>query len=115
MDALRSGNIELSKLLIKFGSDINAVDNLGRHGLHISAELGILSSIQLLIMDYNVDPNITIVSPNGMNGQTPLHWAYKEKQKQAIKLLIELGANISIKDWKNRLPADMIVKKNFVI
>ena len=48
------------------------------------------------------------LSPNDLNndGQTPLHFALKEGNKEIIELLIKNGADISIKDNEGKKPTD---------
>ena len=42
-----------------------------------------------------------------MFGQTPLHIAFMNNHKELIKLLIEFGANLDIKDKNNLRPEDL--------
>jgi ankyrin repeat protein len=40
-------------------------------------------------------------------GQTPLHIAYKHGKLENVLLLIQNGANISVKDFDGKIPSDL--------
>ncbi|KAL0279495.1 UNVERIFIED_CONTAM: hypothetical protein PYX00_001038 [Menopon gallinae] len=69
-----------------------------RHYSHIGDELAVLE----LIRD-GVDVN----SQNKMNGWTALHWAAARNHKHIVKILLQSGANPSIKNNKGEVPANV--------
>lgn len=44
--------------------------------------------------------------------QTPIHFAAKNDACQALKLLINYGASIHIRDYQNRTPLQVICVEN---
>lgn len=73
--------------------DKNAFDNNGKTALHHAAEKGHLDSIQFLIETGGIKVNI-----RSSYGNTPLMLACKENKVDAIQLLLELKADITMEN-----------------
>jgi ankyrin repeat protein len=83
-------------MVLRYGSDVKAVDKNGNISLHTAAPLGIIEIVQFLISrgaDVNAKNNA---------GNTPLHWVVTTsrdaKNVEVIKLLISAGANVNVKN-----------------
>ena len=89
MDSVRAGSsLEILDFLAALNPDsIYQKDILNRNVLHIASESGHVKVLQHLIKNHGMDVNDTS-SPT-----TPLHWAAKEGQAQAISALLDLGAD----------------------
>jgi len=87
MFAAKNGHLEIARLLIDKGSDVNAKDYDGVTALMVAADNGHLEIARLLI-DKDAD-----VNAKNMRG-TALFFAYKKEHLDVCKLLIEEGAFI---------------------
>ena len=79
--------------MIENESDLAAKTIAASSNLHLAAEYGNIDLIRKLIEEDAFDPNIF-----DKNNGTPLHFAAGNSQLSSIKLLLELGADISIQD-----------------
>ena len=89
-NAAKSGDEELLKLALKSGCDINAVDELKNTALHYAAKQADLNVMHFLI-ENGADLNAT-----NEKLATPLHLT--EKNIDAIRILLEAGADPNLKD-----------------
>lgn len=78
--------------VLKNGASVHEFDNNKNTPLNISASLGILEYIKVLIKA-NADLN-----NQNKNGFTPLHLACKFNNPECAKYLVELGANLNTKN-----------------
>ena len=60
-----------------------------------------------------LNKNPSLISATNSLGETPLHWAARYKRKEIIKILIEEGAYISIKNNEGKTPIDILLEKRF--
>lgn len=90
-DAARNNDLELAKLLIEKGADVNAKEWDGSTPLHVVAFNGSLEFAKLLI-EKGADVNC-----KDKNAFTPLHLAADDKL-EVIELLIEKGAYLNAKN-----------------
>ncbi|MDT8376888.1 MAG: ankyrin repeat domain-containing protein [Mariprofundaceae bacterium] len=88
--AARSGDVESLKLVLESGSDVNAVDELKNTALHYAAKHAHLDVMRFLV-EHGADLNAT-----NDRLSTPLHLT--EKNIDAIRLLLEAGADPNLKD-----------------
>jgi len=84
---------ESISLLLKHGGDVNAEDMLGRTPIHYAYDPVV---IELLVSHGG------ILDKRDVNGETPLHHAVSCGEINAIKKLIELGADAQIIDNRGR-------------
>lgn len=95
------------KLLLKLGASVNIKDDHGKTPLYLTAnhvsmdEANDLENLKLLI-NHAAEVN----SPDS-DGRTPLHAAAYFGRKELTKLLLELGADVSIKDNNEQTAADL--------
>lgn len=92
------GDLELCKLLIEHGKDINAKDEWGLTPLLWAAQHGRTATCKLLL-DHGADINVA-----DEYGKTPLHMAAQYGYTEICKLFIEHGSDINVKDCNNRSP-----------
>ena len=94
-------HLEVAKLFIESGANVNATDDHGRIPLHNAAQYGHIEMIELLInkrSDINKQDN---------EGFSPLHVAASNKTFTACLKLIELGANVNLKSNAGELSYDL--------
>lgn len=104
--ASANDRLDIVKLLIKYGANVNASNCYGNTSLHEAARLGYVEVIRLLI-ECGAD-----VKAQNHKGSTPVHFCcYGESVKdhpiEAIKLLLAAGADVNAVD--NRLTTPMLV------
>ena len=103
MLAALKGELELCRLLIKKGADINKP---GWAPLHYAATNGHLAVMQLLLDNY------AYIDASSPNGTTPLMMAAHYGTVEAVKLLLEAGADVSIKNDLQLTAWDMALRAN---
>lgn len=91
--AAREGAINLARLLIKNGTDINSRDIDSRTPLHIAAQYAESRMIRLLLVHC---ANVEAVDELG---RTPLHAACDgEAAQECVAILLDAGANVDARD-----------------
>ncbi|XP_030295161.1 ankyrin repeat domain-containing protein 16 [Sparus aurata] len=99
MDAVRNGHISVARLLLeKHQASPTAADILGTQPVHQAAVTGQEEALCFLVRDLNVDVN---QRATGIQ-LTALHYAAKEGHTSTIKTLLELGADLHVRDKKGR-------------
>ena len=95
------GNVEVSRLLLRYKADIHAYDNEGRTPLHEAARYDQDNTARLLL-EHGADVN---ARDNGRN--TPLHTASEWGYLKVARLLVEHGANIDAEDDEGRTASQL--------
>lgn len=86
--AAKEGDVEIAKLLLDKGAEINPTNGVGLDtALHEAANFGQVEMIRFLITK-GANPN----AKNKWNIE-PLGWAVAQGKTEAVKVLLELGAN----------------------
>ena len=96
-----NGRVEVVRMLIGAGADVNLKDNDGWAPLHRAARLGNVEIAQMLI-DAKADLNV-----QDKWEQTPLHRAARSWNVEIVRMLIDAGARKDIRDEWGRLPYDL--------
>ena len=86
LDACKNGNIDLVKLLLAHGADVNAEDGNGDSPLLWASSRGDTEIVKLLLV-HGADVNI-----KNNNGETSLYWASSRGHTEIVKLLKQHGA-----------------------
>ena len=107
----RSEKIEIAKLLISKGVDVNWKNNRGYNALHDAAQTGHEEMAALLI-----ESGANINESNKGN-QTPLHKAAFDGRDKIVNILIQNGANVnpviqSTGSFNGMTPVDLALEKN---
>ena len=88
LNACGENHIDMCKLLISFGANINNVNTCGITVLHIASYFGYTELLQFLL------PLFSNKNIQDIYGNTPLHYAIKKNNINAVSLLIHNNANI---------------------
>ncbi len=96
LGALQNGRLEIARMLLKHGADVDYPDNILRPPLHI-ASCHQSNDLARLLLDYGVNPNASDTC-----GKTALHEASSRGHNTVVMLLLEYGANVdarSVFEW----------------
>lgn len=102
IEAVAEQNIELCKLLIDNGAEVNVFRNIDLASpLHISAQIGNFEIMQLLLQS-----GATVNNQNQQD-KTALHLACASGNSKCVKLLLESKAKRNIKDCNGKTPFEL--------
>jgi hypothetical protein len=94
MTAALHGHLDICRLLIDKGAQVNAKDRNGCTPLHWAAERGHIEIVRLLC-DHGAD----VDARNHQDGSRPLHYAARKGRISIVKELIEVkNAEINARD-----------------
>ena len=93
--------IEMAKLLIENGANVNLTSTLGTPLMNAVTNIWNLDIVKIII-DAGADLDI-----KDNNGKTALFYAQASGNSEVVKLLIEHGANTEIKDVSGKVYTDM--------
>ncbi len=86
-------NLEIIKLLLAAGADVNLQDNEGKTALMYAAELGLLLSVDFFLTN-GADPDL-----QDNNGRTALMYAIRRYENiDTVRLLLVARANVNLQD-----------------
>ncbi len=94
--AAKEGNLDLLKVLLNEGDNINAKDKYGWTLLHYAVEHNRFDVMRLLI-----NSNAISIEAKDINGKTPLHVAARQGCITSISLLLDRKADIMAKTNNN--------------
>ncbi|KAM6899978.1 histone-lysine N-methyltransferase EHMT2 [Xenentodon cancila] len=93
LEAIVNNHIEVARYLVQNGACVYHIEDDGYTGLHHAAKLGNLEIVNMLLETGQVD-----VNAQDSGGWTPVIWAAEHKHVEVIKVLLNRGADVSIKD-----------------
>ncbi len=79
-------------------------DHNGRTALHYASHNGHVDCMRLLINDLKADMNARITGDDEANRQTPLSCAVRSFNPEAVRILLEAGADAKTTDHMGRTP-----------
>ena len=98
-------NATLVEKFLQAGAMVNLQTRNGNTALHFAANMGDLSKMEVLLK-HGADVEKAL----NKKGQTPLFNAIRSGKYSAVKLLIDNGANVSIKDFNGDYPIHIAVQ-----
>jgi ankyrin repeat protein len=98
--------IDLLKLLIRNGADLDAQDSQGRRPVHLAAERG-----RHKVMEFMLTQKVDLAAVDN-EGLTALHLAAGRGNVETLVLLTSAGAALNIKDKAGRTPLRLAQENN---
>ena len=108
MLAARDGFETVTKLLLDYGADVDAADNIGRTALIYAAEEG-QETVTKLLLDYGADVAAAVI-----NGRTALISAVAGGHETVTKLLLDHGADVAAALTNGRTALSYAVQRGYV-
>jgi len=98
--AVSQGNVDIARILIDQGADLEAVSELrGARALHLAANFGAVPMLAL-VLDSGAD-----TESRDDDGRTPLFRAAAQGHTEAVRLLLDRGAEVDAREGtKDRTP-----------
>ena len=109
--AVYSGNLEVVRILIEYGADINASSMYGTPIFDASGGAYLKGgSVVRLLLKHGAD-----INARNHDGQTPLHWAVKLNftKLEAVRLFLENGVDIEAKDNDGKTALQEAAKRGY--
>ena len=103
--AAQAGNLEMVKVLLGYGIDVNVQNMNGTTPLFYTMYGNFNDSdvrVVRLLLDHGADPS----APRN-NRETPLHYASRYGRADIARLLLEHGSSVEVKDDGDRTPLDV--------
>ncbi|WP_341812896.1 ankyrin repeat domain-containing protein [Wolbachia endosymbiont (group A) of Cephus spinipes] len=107
--AASSNKFDIVKFLLDKNANIKAKDVYGNTPLHVAAQY----DSKLEIVEFLLDKNASGINDVNNNGSTPLHVATQGNKPSTVKLLLNRGARIEVKDSRNRTPLDLAKQEGY--
>ena len=92
-EAVLANDQGMSNLLVTYGADVLAKDELGRTPLHVAAQSGRLSIVQLLLE--HIPATYTIDALYDYADYTPLHLAVRSGHIEVAQKLLDYGGDVN--------------------
>jgi len=107
--AARKHSLRVATLLVEEGADVSAKGYYGRTPLH---ETGYHDSINVAKLLLNKSRDLIMARDDENN--TPLHGAARLDRLRVATLLVEEGANVSVKGYDGRIPLHWAAKRDSI-
>ncbi|XP_066278888.1 ankyrin repeat domain-containing protein 16-like isoform X2 [Branchiostoma lanceolatum] len=107
--ACREGDVNILNYLLDCDSTLwDSVSTNGRTPLHTASLHGRVGAANILLQRYLFDEHgLPVDTPASGSGLTALHFAAKEGQTNAVKLILRFGSSANTKDGKGRTALHM--------
>jgi len=105
--AAANKQVAVVKILLAQGSDPKALNSIGWSPVSCASKAGDLESLSSILSSAD---NMNIDSSDN-NNTTSLHLAAKDGHDKVIEYLLGKGADITVKDYKDRNPLEMAIEK----
>ncbi|XP_055892076.1 osteoclast-stimulating factor 1-like [Biomphalaria glabrata] len=101
-DAAKRGNMDFMKDCLQNRVSVNGLDKAGSTPLHWAAHGGHIPCLQTLLSIENCEVNV-----QNKLGDTPLHSAAWKGHAEAVKMLLDKGARVDLRNNDGKLPIDL--------
>lgn len=109
--ASAKNHVDCVRILIRFGADINAVDEKGRTSLYIAAESGFQHCVLTHLK--HCEGRQILSLPSLTTSDTPLHFAVSYGMVDCVEELLHLGSDVSHQNLKGLSPLHLAVINSY--
>jgi ankyrin repeat protein len=107
--AVREGSVEIARMLIDAGADLDMEDTWGnKTPLHDAAQNG---SVEIARMLIDAGANLNV---QDKYGRTPLHWAARFGKIEIVKMLIDAKADLNMQNEDGWTPLHLAASWGYV-
>lgn len=114
--ACKFGHVEIVKLLLDRGANVDFQDEDGETPLHLCAKNGFADCVELLVNPEKIitAPKLPLKKVNldvreKLNGYTPLFHAAIEGHKECVEILLRAGSSVTLTDFDDWTPHEHAV------
>jgi len=100
---MEPNDVSTAEKLLSAGADVNAVDGYGATPLYLACEKGLTEFVKLFL-SYRANPNIETTN------KIPIHVASRGHHYDAVKLLLEYEADVSVSDEEGKTALHYVLK-----
>ena len=104
--AARHGHEAIASLLLEHGAEVEAINNAGETALHEATFGDHLTVIEVLVVQGHAN-----VDAQDSSGHTPLMMAADLGRDWAVRLLVQKGADVKLKDELGRTALDLAMRR----
>ncbi|RFU23992.1 hypothetical protein B7463_g12349, partial [Scytalidium lignicola] len=97
--AARCGNVDVIRVLIKHGANVNEQSQGGWTALHKAARGSRHDILRVLLLESKADPSLPLE-----NGSLPIHSAASWNSPECLELLVQAGSDINARNKTGRTP-----------
>ncbi|KAJ7381252.1 hypothetical protein OS493_001369 [Desmophyllum pertusum] len=90
---MRPSAMEIVKLLVSFGADINAMNDRSKTPLQIAVEINFDNAAELLL-ELGCETKV-----KDINSNSPLHFSAQNKNGKLTKMLLQYGADATVQEY----------------
>ena len=105
--AIEKSDVEMVRLLVEAGADVNAAEGFGRSTPLLDAVEQSDVEIVRLLLEAGADVN----APAGFGGNTALHEAVENGDAEMVKILVAAGANVEAEGFMRRTPLSLAAEE----
>lgn len=105
-EAVNKDNIEMVKLLVENGVDVNKENEYSYTPLHLAVEKNNIEIVRFLV------ENKANVNSENEYSSTPLHLAVSKNNIEMVRLLVENGADVNKENENSNTPLHLAVDKD---
>jgi ankyrin repeat protein len=102
--AVKNDRDAIVRLLLEYGAEVEAINNDGETPLHDAAIGGHLTVMEVLMVQGHAN-----VDAQGSSGQTPLMNAAWKGEDEAVRMLVQKGADVKLKDVLGKTALDWAI------
>lgn len=97
--AVRHSSVDVIRVLLKYGANVNDQTSEGFTALHKAARRGCADILHALLSEDLADYSLRLI-----NGSQPIHSAARWNQPDCIQMLVEAGADINSRNNSGKTP-----------
>jgi ankyrin repeat protein len=105
--ACERNNVEIVKILVEYGADVNTCDAKGRSTIAVASFCGCREVVEYLLSN---PTTVSLINKTDETGCTPLWLAARTGDLTMVKMLIDAGADATMKNNEGLSPSEAAEK-----